>query len=201
MLRVLNTSYFTVIVVLYVCLDSRVDNSQTLVWDLLYCRLTFPGIFYICLKSWLFHIPLQNNQQAPYRYCILTLFCKKDSVGLRRKGKSVPPHSHLLGLGRSMACGNMYVKHFVKFRDFFETQCWQPCLIVSAEIVETRCRCWCRVQLVSGETLLEEKGFIVHRWDFDTQPHAMTLLLLQAMPTHYSNYSDCISNGYTQLKF
>ena len=52
-----------------------------------------------------------------------------------------PPPSWLLRLGRPMACGNACVKHFEKFSDLFETQCWQPCW-------ETATKCSFRTQVM-----------------------------------------------------
>ena len=36
----------------------------------------------------------------------------------------------LLCLGRPMASSYAYLKHFTKFPDFFETQCWRPWVII-----------------------------------------------------------------------
>ena len=40
----------------------------------------------------------------------------------------------LLCLGRPMGCGKAYVKHFAKFPDFFETQCWRPCMRAAVQV-------------------------------------------------------------------
>ena len=38
-----------------------------------------------------------------------------------------------------MACGNAYIKHFVKFPDFLKTQCWQPWLYTRQVLAVHKC--------------------------------------------------------------
>ena len=59
----------------------------------------------------------------------MSLFCKKILWLQTNKGKAPPRSWLLMCLGKSITCGNVYVKHSANFPDFFETQCWQPWLI------------------------------------------------------------------------
>ena len=75
-------------------------------------------------KSFLY-IPSQNHQQSTLEFKILTVFCKKF---LWQKWEK---RFHPAGSSDAWA----YVKHFAKFPDFFETECWQPCSVCCPFII------------------------------------------------------------------
>ena len=69
----------------------------------------------ICL-----HISSQNHKQAStLEFKNFDSILQRIFVTLDENGKSV---SHQTGF----SCAYAYVKHFMKFPDSFETQCWQP---------------------------------------------------------------------------
>ena len=123
----------------------RVANFQTLVWDLrLFVILqTFLLLFYICLKPRLFFAyPITKPPTRTQEFKSFDSILQKKFCDFRQKRTKLPPPSWLLLLlGRPMACGNAYVKHFAKFPDFFETQCWQPCLMLTKNLKRYVCDC------------------------------------------------------------
>ena len=112
------------------CSRTRVANYQALALDLRLCVILqiFSRIFYVCSKPRPILFPLQNNQQVLDSCKIIASFCKRISVGLDKTGRVPSPLEHLLCLDRPMSCGNAHIRHFAKFSDFLETQCWQPWL-------------------------------------------------------------------------
>ena len=92
---------------------------------LLYCRLLY-YFFYICLKPRLLCTFHHKTTSKHPEFKNFDSILQKNSVTPDKNEKSASPSWQLLCLGRSMACGNAYVKHFTKFPDFFETPRWQP---------------------------------------------------------------------------
>ena len=85
--------------------------------------------FFIYAKN--HHISTSYNKtpsKTPRIPVFLVCFAKK-LLWVQTKTGRVPRYRcHFLRLGRFMVCGNAYVEHFAKFPDFFEAQCWQPCV-------------------------------------------------------------------------
>ena len=112
------------------CSTIRVANFQTLVWDLrLFVILqTSLLLFHIYWKPRLFCISHHKTTSKHPKTQKFRLFCKNflwTWERLEKTGKASPLSWFLLCLGRPLVSGNAYVKHFAKFLDFFETQCWQ----------------------------------------------------------------------------
>ena len=68
----------------------------------------------------------QPADTLDFQYFYSTL--QKNSISRDKNWKNAVSRWHFLCLNRPIPCGNGYVEHFVKFRDFFETECWQNCV-------------------------------------------------------------------------
>ena len=93
---------------------------------LLYCRLPYDFVLYMPKTTTFSHSIAKQpawTLEFQYFYSILQMnFCEPR----QKTGRAPFLRWHLLRLDRPMTCGNAYVKHFTKFPNFFETQCWQP---------------------------------------------------------------------------
>ena len=104
---------------------TRVANVQTLVWDLrLFVILqTFLLLLNIFSKPRLLCTPHHKTTSMHLEFKNFDSILQKNFVISDKSGKSAPPS---LCLGRPMAFGNAYVRHFTKFLDFFKRNVGNP---------------------------------------------------------------------------
>ena len=109
---------------------NRAANSQTLVWDLrLFVILqTFLLLFFI--HAWnqdVFAHLITKPPASTLEFKNFDSILQKISVIPNKNGKSASTQLAPPVPGQAYG-SNTYVKHFAKFPDFLETQCWQPWL-------------------------------------------------------------------------